>query len=901
MRVSRSFSVLIGLLLALVIPSRARAQGHSVEGADYRVFTRPGDPAKFAEIAANVNINTVELAGRFGVSVFDIRKDNPTNTLALCHTARDRYVMSEHIRTADDRATNEVWNTCAEDRKAVYIIPGVTIKVTGTHYLTPSEEHGFVETFKACTDANCVQGQLDKLGSKAKVAALQEPAAKPKTPEPVAPVAAPPAPSPLVTAKPVATAKAAPTVAPSKAPDGSSPIVGILGLCAFGLVMVGAGNIAGRRSAKKKLLKQLELAKQLPPGPTLRNLTASRVVQEDNYRTKYVEAAQRLEHADAENVRLSRLVAHYESLKTSQVAISGSSVILQMAPTVPQPVLPGPDASVEAEIASIDSHLANNIGTMSAHDKAQAMGKLSFLTTQLQATKGRDEAIPALPVSTLRLAQDSDAHGERQTMPDGVERKGTLKGLGITPVAAVAQQSIINELEAKNAKLETQAATLKQANDALQSEKAGHETRLHELGETIRQLDGDLATANATLESAQAEQTSRTRSLEQERDALNAWKQKATDSIVAHAKARRALRRELTAKRRDLATTKKVMVDTVRLGALWKECSRMFATARDLAKQASAPPDDLDEETATECVQSVRADAAYNAREARQLRDQLFIKLAQVLDAEPHDVEQLLCSDFDLCLEPVIPANPAPVPTVSLEGPQPPQTLRGVAIESQAGDSSPPAIRSLKEFPLGEARQSDPFGNLVDSLFPEAVAGQIPPESLKAPLIPAEARRPTLPSYSDDEQTEVRPLPDLPKKKSAWSVTPAMGNPIAAPNGQNGIAKANGANGASHAAQDVPSEDEEVDRALDTLSKAGAYGRAFRLNRWRDQRWQRILNLSAVCDPEVLGQFAKDEQVHAEFCDERPRTLWALLSSLDTFPIPGRKPTMPPPPVFQHG
>ncbi len=157
---------LLGLLL---VPQAAFGQNPNrpVENKDYFVAESGDETIKDVRIAHGVNLNTEAFAKRFGVTPFDIRRENPTTTLALCKK-NGRFQMSPGITSPETRKIETVWNGCDEKNRYTYIVPGSTLRINvGKHHPTFEQERHAVEILEACPSVatvSCVLPALELLG-----------------------------------------------------------------------------------------------------------------------------------------------------------------------------------------------------------------------------------------------------------------------------------------------------------------------------------------------------------------------------------------------------------------------------------------------------------------------------------------------------------------------------------------------------------------------------------------------------------------------------------------------------------------------------------------------------------------------------------------------------------------
>lgn len=179
-------------------PSALALDGHPVEGKDYLIVHGPNKGSTYVRVAEKTNVNTPLFAEAMHTSPFDIRSDNPTKTLALCKRLGDGYEMGNGINTPEKRASNVVWQSCPEDRRYVYLVPGEILELTGVHHLSFDAEQEVLRDLRKCADASCVSASLKKLDVRVTLAAAA-PSAQPAPAVTSAPQTAPapsePAPS----------------------------------------------------------------------------------------------------------------------------------------------------------------------------------------------------------------------------------------------------------------------------------------------------------------------------------------------------------------------------------------------------------------------------------------------------------------------------------------------------------------------------------------------------------------------------------------------------------------------------------------------------------------------------------------------------------------------------------
>ncbi|OGL73202.1 hypothetical protein A3E39_03790 [Candidatus Uhrbacteria bacterium RIFCSPHIGHO2_12_FULL_60_25] len=191
------FIAVVFTLLGFTSPALA-LNGHPVEGEHYRIVRGSNPGSTYLKVTPGVNINTPLLAEALHTAPHDIRADNPTKTLALCHVQGDGYRMGSGINSPERRASNSVWQSCPDVKEQyVYIIPGETIEITGLKRLSFNEEQKVITELKACTDQACVLDKAKVLGAKVSGEAPAAPAAASPAP-PVAPPSdgvSPPAPA----------------------------------------------------------------------------------------------------------------------------------------------------------------------------------------------------------------------------------------------------------------------------------------------------------------------------------------------------------------------------------------------------------------------------------------------------------------------------------------------------------------------------------------------------------------------------------------------------------------------------------------------------------------------------------------------------------------------------------
>lgn len=161
------FLYLLPLLFVLGIVRTAKADGEPVQGRDFWILPQAQcDSGTCVRIAPGININTPLLAEKLGVKPIDIRRDNPTGTIALCHRIGDGYHMGKIVRV-EDRASDEVWKKCPDPaQQYVYVLPGQVIKLSGVKHISYQEEMQGLSDIKKCTTADCVTEVARRLGAK---------------------------------------------------------------------------------------------------------------------------------------------------------------------------------------------------------------------------------------------------------------------------------------------------------------------------------------------------------------------------------------------------------------------------------------------------------------------------------------------------------------------------------------------------------------------------------------------------------------------------------------------------------------------------------------------------------------------------------------------------------------
>ncbi len=188
---------LLGLLL---VPQSAFGQNPNkpVENKDYFVSESGDETIKDIRIAHGVNLNTEAFAKRFGVTPFDIRRENPTTTLALCKK-NGRFHMSPGIISPETRKIETIWSGCDEKNRYTYIVPGSTLHINvRKHHPTFEQERQAVEILKACSavaTTSCILPALELLGLSLETPEANKPVPtvipQPVVKEPTAPVKEP--------------------------------------------------------------------------------------------------------------------------------------------------------------------------------------------------------------------------------------------------------------------------------------------------------------------------------------------------------------------------------------------------------------------------------------------------------------------------------------------------------------------------------------------------------------------------------------------------------------------------------------------------------------------------------------------------------------------------------------
>lgn len=282
----------LGVILAViaVLGFARTASAQDKEGQDYFVVKGPNPASTYVRIGPRVNIHTPSFAKKFGTTPFDIREDNPDKTLALCRHAGDGFSMTRGITSAEGRKTNAVWETCKPpNERYVYIVPGTTIEITGVKHLTIDDKLGILDALEACTDADCVNAELKKLGSKATFEA----------PPPQTAVT-PPAPAAPPTGAPKAETPSSPdpvTPAPKAVPSGTGSRVRILDdlgtvillvfLSAFLGVLLTLAVVKRKKPASKSAVSSSDEATKLTRLPqTLSHAMAEAEAARKNLRTE---------------------------------------------------------------------------------------------------------------------------------------------------------------------------------------------------------------------------------------------------------------------------------------------------------------------------------------------------------------------------------------------------------------------------------------------------------------------------------------------------------------------------------------------------------------------------------------------------------------------------------------
>lgn len=164
-----AFIAVLFTLLGLASPALA-LNGHPVEGEHYKIVRGPNPKSTYLKVAKGVNINTPLLAETFHTTPHDIRADNPTKTIALCHVRgvyRGKVVGESIAERVRNRASNRYWVDCPEKDQYVFIVPGELIELTGVKHLSFNEEQKALVELKACADQACVMDKAKALGAKA--------------------------------------------------------------------------------------------------------------------------------------------------------------------------------------------------------------------------------------------------------------------------------------------------------------------------------------------------------------------------------------------------------------------------------------------------------------------------------------------------------------------------------------------------------------------------------------------------------------------------------------------------------------------------------------------------------------------------------------------------------------
>ncbi len=160
---------LLGLTWSASRTAFAQNPNTPVENRDYFVSdTGDDDTTVLVRIARGINLNTEAFATRLRVTPFDIRRENPRATLALCKNAKGLFQMSKETVSVATRESETIWKDCPADRRYTYIVPGSTLLITiGKHRATYEQEQQSLEALKACPQvatASCMSKALEPLG-----------------------------------------------------------------------------------------------------------------------------------------------------------------------------------------------------------------------------------------------------------------------------------------------------------------------------------------------------------------------------------------------------------------------------------------------------------------------------------------------------------------------------------------------------------------------------------------------------------------------------------------------------------------------------------------------------------------------------------------------------------------
>ncbi|MBP9869548.1 hypothetical protein KBC59_03260 [Patescibacteria group bacterium] len=252
MKKNRMVQGAIAALFALAVPTTALAQPASVQEQDYKIVSGPNPDSTYVEIGRAANVWTPSLAERFEVTMFDIRRENPTKTLAMClKDGRSINFSTRGINSPEGRRSTTSWNGCEEKggTRHVYVVPGETLEITGKKYMTPAEAAqaiDSVEKLRACADLDCMKTQLKALGAKIEIPTqVQTPVVQP----PTAPQVVTPAPTAETPVEVAPVPAPAPVVVTDADRDSNRVVLGLIAILGF-LSVFFLGMFLGRRGAK---------------------------------------------------------------------------------------------------------------------------------------------------------------------------------------------------------------------------------------------------------------------------------------------------------------------------------------------------------------------------------------------------------------------------------------------------------------------------------------------------------------------------------------------------------------------------------------------------------------------------------------------------------------------------
>ncbi|MFH1621176.1 MAG: hypothetical protein ABIB04_03760 [Patescibacteria group bacterium] len=191
----RFFRPAIGAMLVFLALAYARPASAEypvpLEGRDFFMKKGPKSTSLYVEIGMrwmwSPNFALV-ISKKIGkpVTTYDIRRDNPEKTIALCQKPGDGFYLGTS-KNHTSRSSDAVWSDCPEDKRYVYLLPKIVLEITGFKHVTIETKLEVAEALEKCADAACVQEGLNKLGNQLKLSSVSSAASA--SPEPVTPSA----------------------------------------------------------------------------------------------------------------------------------------------------------------------------------------------------------------------------------------------------------------------------------------------------------------------------------------------------------------------------------------------------------------------------------------------------------------------------------------------------------------------------------------------------------------------------------------------------------------------------------------------------------------------------------------------------------------------------------------